>query len=211
MNKVISEFNQLYPKFKVQPFNTQCEIIETNARQYDFKRLVVKNINGYVFPRDLAQATVSFFDRAGSQDPMKFNCDGIFCAEVNNKKCLFLCELKSTFDSSQIFHAREQIIGSLLRLKAKTSILQTHLDWEYHGVIVSFKSTDIQLVAVNKLNSNDGRFAKALTSLNHKVIKKENANKYYYPLSIPDLNIHYVAVPDRQTEYEMDMHTLINL
>ena len=44
-----------------------------------------------------------------------------------------------------------------------------------------------------------------------KVIKKENANKYYHPLSIPDLNIHYVAVPDRQTEYEMDMHTLINL
>ena len=41
--------------------------------------------------------------------------------------------------------------------------------------------------------------------------KKENANKYYHPLSIPDLNIHYVAVPDRQTEYEMDMHTLINL
>lgn len=53
MNKVISEFNQLYPKFKAQPFNTQCEIIETNARQYDFKRLVVKNINGYVFPLSL--------------------------------------------------------------------------------------------------------------------------------------------------------------
>lgn len=124
---------------------------------------------------------------------------------------MFLCELKSTFDSSQIFHAREQIIGTLMRLKAKASILQTQVDWEYHGVIVSYEPTDRQLDALNKLSSNDGRFAKTLCAKRHKLIRNELAQKYYHPLSIPDLNIHYVAVPNRNPEYELDMQTLINL
>lgn len=137
MNTAIAEFNLLYPRFEAHSFNTQCEVVETNPRTpSDFQRFVVKDVCGYVFPRELAKATISFYDKAGCPDPMRLNCDGIFCAEVNNKKCMFLCELKSSFDSSQIFHAREQIIGTLMRLKAKASILQTQVDWEYHGVIV---------------------------------------------------------------------------
>ena len=150
MNTAIAEFNLLYPRFEAHSFNTQCEVVETNPRTpSDFQRFVVKDVCGYVFPRELAKATVSFYDKAGCPDPMRLNCDGIFCAEVNNKKCMFLCELKSTFDSSQIFHAREQIIGTLMRLKAKASILQTQVDWEYHGVIVSYEPTDRQLDALN--------------------------------------------------------------
>lgn len=212
MNTAIAEFNLLYPRFEAHSFNTQCEVVETNPRTpSDFQRFVVKDACGYVFPRELAKATISFYDKAGCPDPMRLNCDGIFCTEVNNKKCMFLCELKSTFDSSQIFHAREQIIGTLMRLKAKASILQTQVDWEYHGVIVSYEPTDRQLDALNKLSSNDGRFAKTLCAKRHKVIRNELAQKYYHPLSIPDLNIHYVAVPNRNPEYELDMQTLINL
>lgn len=73
---------------------------------------------------------------------------------------------------------------------------------------MSYEPTDRQLDALNKLSSNDGRFAKTLCAKRHKVIRNELSQKYYHPLSIPDQNIHYVAVPNRNPEYELDMQTL---
>ncbi len=39
----------------------------------------------------------------------------------------------------------------------------------------------------------------------------ETADKYYRPLALPDINIHYVAVPNRQTEFQMDLQSLLAL
>ena len=45
----------------------------------------------------------------------------------------------------------------------------------------------------------------------HKLISSSIANKYYAPLALPDVNIHYVAVPDRQNEYQVDLRELLRL
>ena len=73
---------------------------------------------------------------------------------------VFPRELKSSFASAQIARAKEQIIGTLLRLKAQMSILQSNPNWEYHGIIVSYAPTEAQLIAVNKLTSRDGWFSR---------------------------------------------------
>ncbi len=212
MEQAIEEFNKLYPHFEVLPFEDTCEIIETApASEKDFKRLVLTHINGYVFPREFAGATISFFVKAESPNPMRLNSDGIFFSDIDGRKCLFVCELKSSFDTTQIFHAREQIIGTLLRLRAKVSMQQTQPNWEYHGIIASYKPTMDQLIGINKLTSNDAKFSKHLISKKHKMIKGEIANNYYKPLAIPDIEIHYVGVPNRNNEFQLDLKSLLSM
>ena len=43
------------------------------------------------------------------------------------------------------------------------------------------------------------------------MIDSETADKHYHPLALPDINIHYVAVPNRQTEFQMDLQSLLAL
>ncbi len=212
MEQTLEEFNQLYQKFAVTPLDGSCEIVEiAPASPRDFKKLTISGVEGYVFPREFAGASTSFYSKASCQDPMTFNCDGMFFSEFEGRKCMFACELKSNFATQQLFHAREQVIGSLLRLKAQLSILQTKPEWELHGVVVSYAPTIAQLTGVNKLDGNEARFSRQLCSRHHLDIKGAKASSFYRPLAIPDFTIHYVAVPDFQTEYSIDLQTLIEL
>ena len=102
-------------------------------------------------------------------------------------------------------------MGTLLRLQAQLSILQSLPEWEYHGVIVSYDPTGSQLVVASKLTSRDASFSRYLCAKKHKLISSSIANKYYAPLALPDVNIHYVAVPDRQNEYQVDLRELLRL
>lgn len=212
MDATIKEFSKLYPAYATSYFEKECEIVETAPQsEKDFRRLLVSGGEGYVFPRGFAGDSVSFYSKAGCQDPMLLNSDGIFFAEVDGRKCLFVCELKSSFGVTQISHAKEQVVGTLLRLQAQLSILQSLPEWEYHGVIVSYEPTDNQLVVASKLTSRDASFSKYLCTKKHKLISSSIANKYYAPLALPDINIHYVAVPDRKNEYQVDLRELIRL
>ena len=174
MESAIEEFNLLYPNYLISTIDGNVEVVETCPKSnMDFRRLVVTGCRGYVFPREFAADSVAFYGKANSRPPMKFNSDGIFWAEIKGRKCLFICELKSSFASEQIAHAKEQIIGTLLRLKAQMSILQSIPDWEYHGIIVSYAPTEAQLIAVNKLTSRDGWFSRYLCVRGHRLIDSE--------------------------------------
>lgn len=102
-------------------------------------------------------------------------------------------------------------MGTVLRLKAQMSILQSQPDWEIHGVIVSFEPTENQIISVNKLTSKDASFSKYLFTKGHKVITAEMSKGHYAPMAMPDITIHYVAVPKRKTEYQMTLSELLNL
>lgn len=212
MDATLEEFGTLYPKYATSLFEESCEVIEAEPKsELDFRRFVVTGKDGYVFPREFAADTVSFYGKSGSPAPMRFNCDGIFFSEIEGRKCLFICELKSSFGASQIAHAKEQIMGTALRLKAQMSILLSHPDWEIHGVIVSYEPTENQLISVNKLTSQDAGFSKYLFTKGHKEITAERLAKYYAPMAMPSITIHYVAVPERKTEYQMTLSELLNL
>ena len=212
MEATLEEFGILYPKYATSLFEESCEVIEPEPNsESEFRHFIVTGGNGYVFPREFAADTVSFYGKSKSPDPMRLNSDGIFFSEIDDRKCLFICELKSTFSTSQIAHAKEQIMGTVLRLKAQMSILQTQPDWEIHGVIVSFEPTENQIISVNKLTSKDASFSKYLFTKGHKVITAEMSKVHYAPMAMPDITIHYVAVPERKTEYQMTLSELLNL
>lgn len=212
MDATLEEFGKLYPKYATSLFEESCEVIETEPKDdKDFRCLVITGGCGYRFPREFAADTVSFYGKSESPSPMKFNCDGIFFSEIEERKCLFICELKSSFGPSQIAHAKEQIMGTALRLKAQLGILQTKPNWEIHGVIVSYEPTENQLITVNKLTSQDASFSKYLFTKGHKTITAERSNKFYAPMAMPDITIHYVAVPGRHTEFQMSLNDLVKL
>lgn len=212
MEATLEEFSTLYPNYAFCAYEGNCEVMETNPKDdKDFRRFVVTCGSYWLIPRKFAAESVSFYGKAGSPAPMRFNCDGVFYSEIDGRKCLFVCELKSSFSADQIAHAKEQIVGTVLRLKALTSILQTSPEWEIHGVIVSYEPTIGQITFVNKLTSRDASFSKHLIETGHKKITAEMARKYYKPMAVPDITFHYVAVPERQPEYQMSLTDLIKL
>lgn len=212
MEATLEEFGALYPRYASMAFDDACEVLETEPKNdQDFRRFVVTGGSGYSLPREFAAESVSFYGKSDSPAPMRLNSDGIFFSEIDGRKCIFVCELKSSFSSSQIAHAKEQIVGTVLRLKAQLSILQTQPDWEYHGVIVSYAPTENQLMLVNKLSSRDASFSRYLYTKGHKKITVEMSRRYYHPMAVPNLVIHYVAVPNRKTEYQMSLNDLVKL
>lgn len=58
----------------------------------------------------------SFFQKAQSTDIFKLDCDGIMLFEENGQKYMFFTELKSTFDTSDVYYAKDQIISSYIKI-----------------------------------------------------------------------------------------------
>lgn len=70
MDATIEEFGKLYPAYATLYFKDECEIVETAPKSdLDFRRLVVSGGEGYAFPRELAGDSVSFYSKAGCQEP----------------------------------------------------------------------------------------------------------------------------------------------
>ena len=212
MDPWINQFNRLYPAYKTTTFYKVCSIKEPGADSpVNFLQLDITSCNGEQFPYQFAGDSNGLYTKANSQDPMKFNCDGIFCTTYQEKNILMLCELKSKFQTKEICHAKEQIIGTLIRLKAQMSILQAKPDWEIHGVIASYEPTVESLTHIKDLEDYSSRFAKNIYSNRHKLLTAAMCRQPYDPLSVPDITIHYVGVPRGQQTYQIPLADILNL
>ena len=96
-------------------FNKDISIRETSS-QSKVKELIWTNSSFQCIDPTIVKDLTSFFQKANSSDIFHNDCDGITILEENGKKYLFLSELKSTFDSRDVFHAREQIISSYIKI-----------------------------------------------------------------------------------------------
>lgn len=103
------------------------------------KDVVWINGNFQYFDNTIVKDMSGFFQLAHAADAFKMDCDGIFLVQGTSKKYLFLCELKSSFDSSDIYHASEQIISSFIKINAILNILPNYNinDIEVRGFIFS--------------------------------------------------------------------------
>lgn len=215
MDQTLQEFNILYPVYKTKSFSTTCSICEpANAhvnRNKDFLCLDIQGCNGEQFPFAFAGDSIAFYQAATSQAPMLFNCDGIFFTNYKDRNLLFLCELKSSFDTLQLLHAKEQIVGTALRLHAQLSVLQTKPNWEIHGVIASYEPSTEKLAGIKDLTSYDAKFSRSIYVTKHKDLGKSLCDQFYKPLSVPQMRIHYVGVPQKQQRYQISIDELLAL
>lgn len=219
MNTLISDFNRAYPVYASTSFEGSCIVEEPDNLGKDaLQQLVLTGFSGYGFPHELVAKTASFANSAqplsSGEDSiavMRLDCDKIILFERDGQKYMLFCELKSTFSADVIAKAKDQIVGSIVKMRSLLQTLQTYNFSEYKpiGLIVSFQPTEEQMNMVSKNEDHKSAFAVRLHSKKKYTMPSSRTNRYFYPLNVGDVDLFYFAVPDRQKSYKVDINSII--
>lgn len=221
MKTLTINFDKAYPAFSPEYFTDSCKVEEPeNADKEAFRELTLTGFDGYSFPHHLVANTVSFAKKAQKKlikpgnhcDVMRLNCDKVVLFELYGQKYMLFCELKSTFSTDEIVHAKDQIVGSLVKIRSLFHTLQgVKLD-EYKpiGLIVSFQPTDEQINALSKNEDMKSAFAVMLNADRKYNMPEKNTNRYFHPLNVGNIDFYYLPVPERQKTYSVDINTIIH-
>lgn len=91
--------------------------------------------NGYfmTFDPTIAKDMTSFFSKYKAPEVFRKDCDGVMIFEENDKRYLFLTELKSSFDTTRVCEAKTQLLSSYLKINMLLNLTQ---GWKNEGTIV---------------------------------------------------------------------------
>ncbi|MBR3566994.1 MAG: hypothetical protein IKO46_10850 [Salinivirgaceae bacterium] len=212
MNQLAEKYNIAYPELKSEKFHESCTIVEPqNNGTEKFQEIVLTGWDGILFPHELARKTSSFPSIAKHTSVLNLDCDGIVIFEKNGEKYILFCELKSSFIWEDITHAKDQLIGSSVKLKGLLNTLQgfNTNDYKYIGLIVSFEPTQEQLTNISKNDNAGAAFAISLNSQKHYFMPADKCDKYYYPLAAGQFDIYYISVPNRQTTISVNVNSFL--
>lgn len=220
MNTLHLNFNKAYPVFSSMKFHDRCVIEEPDNKDRNaLQQLELTGFDGYDFPHDLVSQTASFASAAqknaglpeSHSDVMRLNCDKVILFEREGQKHILFCELKSSFSSDEIAHAKDQIVGSLVKIRSLFQSLQGFdaKEYKYIGLIASFKPTEEQLNALSKLNDKKSSFAVMLNAHGKYSMSSQKMDDFFYPLSVGAMELYYLGVPQRQKTYSVDINTIL--
>lgn len=212
MKRLADNFNKAYPNVSVSEFHDEVSITEPENDDSSFRKLNIRGIDGYAFPHDIANNLSSFATQAGHQGVLTKNCDGVIIFEYNKQKYVALLELKSSFDTQKINDARDQIIGSYIKMRGLLSTLQNFQDYVFIGIIVSFEPDSEKLDELGKRKEDPSiAFAIYLNHHKKKLMPAKRCNSFYHPLNVGDFLIHYVPVKERKPEFTIDINELLGV
>lgn len=212
MDKLVDNFNQIYPRFASCKFIGGCSIKEPqNIGTDKFQEIRLNSFDGFLFPHDLAEKSSSFPKIAKHNSFLLKDCDGIVLFEKNGQKYILFCELKSSYKLEDIVKAKDQLVGSFVKFKGLLSCIQGYKQEEFKpiGIIVSFEPTQEQLTSISKIQDIRSSFALILNSNRFYPISEDKCNQYFCPLAVGNFDIYYIAVPNRQTSFSIDINTII--
>lgn len=208
MKKLVENFNKVYPVFASNSFRESCDVCEPeNQETHYFQKLILTGFDGYIFPHEIMGKASSFASMAKHHGVLTLDCDGVILFEHNNQKYILLCELKSSYLCDEIAKAKNQIVGSSVKMKSLISSLQGFdlSDFKTIGLIVSFEPTDEQITNLSKNEDRKSSFAISLQANKRYTMPDLKTNKFFYPLNIGTIDLYYVPVPNRQTSYAVDV------
>ena len=215
MNQLCNEFGKIFPNYAPQPMNGKylCEEQEHPGNPNTFRLFTLNQVEGYSIPNTLVKDDSSIFVKAGTKDLLREDCDGIFLTEQEGKKYLYLCELKSTFSTQQITKAKNQLIGSYLKLHSLFSLLQAYHpeEWIVKGIIVSFApdTETVNLLSKNREQNKAYDFCFCLYRDKKYTMPTANCQQFFAPLNLPELTLHYLAVPGKQKQLSVNFGDLM--
>ena len=112
-----------------------------------------------------------------------------------------------------IVKAKDQLVGSFVKFKSLLNCIQGYKQEDYKpiGLIISFEPTQEQLTNISKILDTDRRasFALTLNSNRFYPMPADRCNSYFCPLAVGNFDIYYIAVPNRQTTFSVDINTII--
>lgn len=214
MEVLAANFDKAYPELATTHFVGACTFEETeNIGTKKFQKVVLTGLEGYIFPHELMGKASSFATIAKHSGVLVLDCDGIVIFEYNGQKYILLCELKSSYICDDIVHAKDQLVGSSVKIKSLLDTLQgfDKSDFKIVGLIVSFEPTDEQITNISKNEDRKSIFAIRLQADKKYMMSSDKTNKFFYPLNVGDFELFYVAVPDRKTTYTVDVKSVLGL
>ncbi len=119
-----SDFAKIFPAYCCQPYSGSVDISEKDS-QAKVRKLTLANGTCFQYiDTAIVKDMTSFFQKANTDEIFHHDCDGMVIFDGNDgKKYLYIAELKSTFDSSDIYYAFKQIISSLVKIQMLLSLL----------------------------------------------------------------------------------------
>lgn len=221
-----SDLKTLFPKYSMEYSREDVSIREISS-QSKVKELIWSNSCFQCIDPAIVKDLTSFFQKAGAADIFHNDCDGITVLEENGKKYLFLSELKSNFDSTDIFHAREQIISSYIKFNWLMHLLPCYnkKDFVVKGFIVGLPPKKDYLRDLYKQSMLDftnhyhaeSDFVLRLCYHNSQkkiMIKPSDCHKLRslplgYEGLFEEIELYYIEVPVGCSSVKIDVHDYI--
>lgn len=127
---IYSNLKTLFPNYQMEYFPNSVLITEKSSTA---KIKGLKWINSYFQNIDtkVVKDLTSFFQGCGAPEVFNWDCDGIIIFEEDGCKYVFLSELKSSFSSQDLYHAKDQLISSYIKLNMILHLLPGYRKQDY--------------------------------------------------------------------------------
>lgn len=216
MGLLINNFNKLYPSFAATKVNGVCVINEqeTEDTAHNFRQLTIGGFNGWQFPHELPKKATSFYNMSQEMvfpeqechGVVRLDCDSILCVEEDDKIVFYVCELKSSYIQSNIVKAKDQIVGSYIKLCGMLSLLQGYDKdkIEICGIIVAYESDAERISGMKCIDDPRTRFCISLYDKLIYNMPRRRCEAFWHPLALQDIKFKYVKVPYAHKNYTID-------
>lgn len=214
MKQLIDEFNKIFPAFQSSNVvNITFDEDDNIGKDGTFQHLTINGINACVIPKHIIKNITSLYNSARSMEALRKDPDGIFLIENKGIKYIYIVEMKSSYTSSNIVKAKNQVIGTYLKLHSLFSILQSYnpSDWEIRGIIASFSPTAERrktFLRQKDMGDKVSSFCYNLQRDKKYVMPEMNCKKYFSPLNVPKITLYYVAVPGTSNSFMVDLSNI---
>jgi hypothetical protein len=179
---LVDSLNALFPKYNFET-KTGSVTISENDEKAKVKEIKFLHDEFISIEPTIVKDFSSFFQKAGSPNFFNQDSDGIIIFEWKNQKYIFIIEMKSKFDTKEIFKARQQIVSSYIKLYTILNMISDYEKDKYicRGIIVCLEPNEDKLNWLYRSNqlpdTNPEKkmhiFASKLVFLRHTIITKE--------------------------------------
>lgn len=130
----------LFPKYISMSYHRDSLTIKEDGHEAKIREVVWTNSDFQNIDQLIVKDFTSFFQTAGAAGLFYDDCDNIMMFEKDGQKYLFFSELKSNFDSQDVYHAKDQIISSYLKINLLLNLIPNYKteDFIVKGFIFSY-------------------------------------------------------------------------
>lgn len=215
MKQLIDEFNKVYPAYRSLDVADYTFDEDENIGKSDtFQYLTINGINACLIPKHIIKNITLLYKNAESNDVLRKDPDGIFLIEESGIKYIYIVEMKSSYSKSNIVKAKDQVVGSYLKLHSLFSLLQSYnpTEWIVRGIIASF-SPEKERVLEFMRRKDDGDIGSSFCYIFQRdkkyIMPESNCKRCFSPLNVPEVTLYYVGVPLKADRYTVDFKNII--
>lgn len=205
-----NSLNEIFNKshlFTTRSNNVVINEPDQNAR---VRRVTITNQNVFLsINTELIKDIRSLFNN--NHKILKLEADGVVVFEFNNEKYIYIIELKSTYNSQDIYKAKNQIISTYIKLNILLNVIQPFKKENYifKGFIVALAPNTEKINGMSKLSEcGHAKFAYKLCTQKSVDVRFEKTEAKDIPINrsccFDVLNINFIGADSE----EVDLDTL---